>query len=271
MKRGLCPLFFHLFACHARIIQKLAGQFDAVSYAVKRFQDTVQRIHYARKPVVVAVHQRVLGGAAELVMSCTHPVAASESYVGLVELGVGLIPAGTGTMRMAKIAASRAPNSFPSEIQSALAPLFEQIAMAKVSTSARNAQEMEYLAHHAPIVMRSERRIYVAHQEVIRLSSQGYFPPVDGSKFMVGGRDAGAALKMMAYQFLQGQFISEYDYDLACAVAYVISGGNLDGPTLVTEQHVLDLERETFMRLVGEAKTQDRIRHLLQHNKPLRN
>ncbi|TDI72640.1 MAG: 3-hydroxyacyl-CoA dehydrogenase/enoyl-CoA hydratase family protein [Bacteroidetes bacterium] len=248
-----------------------AGQFDAVSDAVKTFQDTVQSVRYARKPVVVAVHQRVLGGATELVMSCPNPVAASESYLGLVELGVGLIPAGSGTMRLAKYAADRAPNLFPSEIQAVLAPLFEQVAMAKVSSSARNAQEMLYLSNHAPISMRADRRIYVAHQEVLRLSSHGYYPPVAGGDFMVGGKDTGAALNMMAYQYLQGGFMSEYDYELACAVSYVISGGSLNGPQKVTEQYILDLERETFMRLVGQKKTQDRITHLLQYNKPLRN
>ncbi len=248
-----------------------AGQFEAVSYAVARFQDTIQRVRYARKPVVVTVHQRVLGGACELVMASTHPVAAAESYIGLVESGVGLIPAGTGTMRLAAMASDLAPSGFPSEVQSALAPYFEQVAMARVATSARHAQQMGYLSRAAPIVMRAERRIHVAHREVIRLSAQGYVPPPQDRKIRVGGKDIAAALNMMAYQFLQGGYISEYDFELARTIAYVMTGGNLNGQTPVSEQYILDLEREAFMRLVGETRTQDRIRHLLEHNKPLRN
>lgn len=248
-----------------------AGQFEAVSSAVKRFQDTIQRVRYARKPVVVAVHQRVLGGASELVMACTQSVASAESYIGLVELGVGLIPAGTGTMRLAAMASESAPNGHPSEIQASLGKYFEQVAMAKVSTSARNAQQMGYLSMSAPVVMRANRRLFVAHREIVRLSEQGYVPPSKDTTIQAGGRDAAAALNIMAYQFQQGRFISEYDLELAVAVSYVMTGGDVTGQTSVSEQYLLDLERETFMRLVGEPRTQDRIRHLLEHNKPLRN
>jgi 3-hydroxyacyl-CoA dehydrogenase len=249
----------------------VAGKFDLLEKSVDRFQQMIQRVHYAEKPVVVAVHQRALGGATEITMACTHPVAAAESYIGLVELGVGLIPAGTGTMRLAALASGAAPNGFASEIQASLARYFKQIAMAQVATSAREAQDMGYLSGSASVVMRAERRFSVAKSEVIRLSEQGYMPPSIQEKFSVLGRQGAAALEIMAYQFHQGRYMSDYDLRLATDVAYVMTGGGLSGLSMVDPQYVLDLEREVFLRLLGEKKTQDRIRYLLENNKPLRN
>ncbi|QXD14584.1 enoyl-CoA hydratase/isomerase family protein [Rhodocaloribacter litoris] len=249
----------------------MSGQMDTVEQAVRGFQQAVQRVRYAAKPVVVAPHQMTLGGACELVMACPNPVVAAETYIGLVELGAGLIPAGTGTMRLAAQAAALAPNGFPNEIQAYLQKYFEQVAMAKVATSARQGQEMGYVASHAPVVMNAERRFFVARQEVIRLSEQGYLPPPPLTHITVLGRPAAAALEVGAYQFLQGRFISAYDFHLAKKLIYVLTGGDLTGPAEVHEDYLLDLEREAFMSLLGEPKTQERIMHLLQHNKPLRN
>lgn len=248
----------------------MMGEMETVERFVAGFQQTIQRIRYAEKPVVVAVHQRVLGGGCEMVMASAQPVAAAESYIGLVELGVGLIPAGTGTMRLAQLAGQRTASGHPSEVQAFLQGYFEQVAMAKVATSATEAVEMSYLAPHTRIVMNAARRFHVARQEVVRMSEIGYLPPSRG-KVQVLGRPAGAALEVAAYQFLQGRFISQYDYHLAERFGYVLTGGDLSGPQEVTEDYMLDLEREVFMSLLGEEKTMQRIQHILTENKPLRN
>ncbi len=248
-----------------------AGQFGVIEQFVEGFQATVQRIRYAAKPVVVAVHGRALGGGCEMVMASPQPVAAAESYIGLVELGVGLIPAGTGTMRLAALAASRAPNGHPSEIQPWIQQFFENVAMARVATSAREAQVMGFLAPHARVVMNAERRLFVAREEVIRLAREGYRPPPLLSHIMVLGRPTRAALEVGVRQYRDGGFISEYDMQLALELAYVLTGGDLSAPQEVPESYLIELERETFMRLLGEKKTQERITNLLLTGKPLRN
>ncbi|TDI70050.1 MAG: 3-hydroxyacyl-CoA dehydrogenase/enoyl-CoA hydratase family protein [Bacteroidetes bacterium] len=249
----------------------LEGKFSVIEEAVWGFQRAIQRVRYSVKPIAVAVHQRVLGGACEMVLAAPTSVAAAESYIGLVELGVGLIPAGTGSTRLAALAASNAPNGFDNEIQASLARYFEQVAMARVSTSAREAQEMGYFPAHGAIVMRSERRFEVAKQEIVHLSEKGYLPPPSGELITVLGSPGRAALEAMAYQFHQGKFISDYDFRLARDLAKVLTGGDLPGSTDVDDNFLLDLEREVFMSLLGEKKTQERIQHILEHNKPLRN
>ena len=248
----------------------MGGQFEVVETFLADFQKTVQRIRYATKPVVVTVHQRALGGGCELAMACPNPVAAAETYIGLVELGVGLIPAGTGTTRLAALAAERAVD-FESHLFPIVQHYFENVAMAKVATSARQAQEMGYLSASARIVMNAERRFYVAKQEVIRLANEGYLPPPVNNAIKVLGRPGRAAFEIGVYQFEQGQFISEYDKYLADRLAYVITGGDLSGAQEVTEDYMLGLEREVFLSLLGQQKTQDRVAYLLENNKPLRN
>ncbi|MEM9665749.1 MAG: 3-hydroxyacyl-CoA dehydrogenase NAD-binding domain-containing protein [Bacteroidota bacterium] len=248
-----------------------AQRFDDLERMVAGFQQTVQRIRYATKPVVVAVHQRVLGGGCEFLMASPAPVAAAESYIGLVELGVGLIPAGTGTMQLAAQAAARAPHGHASEIQPWVQHYFETVAMANVATSARQAQEMGFLPPHARIVMNAERRLHVAKQEVLRLSEQGYVPPPVLSHIQVLGAPTRAALEVGVLQFHEGGYISDYDRYLADRFAYVLTGGALTHPQSVHEDYLIDLEREVFMHLLGQTKTQERITHLLMSGKPLRN
>ena len=245
------------------------GMLDQVGQFVAYFQQAIQRVRYATKPVVVTVHQRALGGGCEIAMACPNPVAAAESYMGLVELGVGVIPAGTGTMRLAALASNQSVG-YDSDLQAFVRKYYENVAMANVATSARQAQEMGFLAPHAPVVMNAERRFHVAKHEVIRLAEQGYMPPT-AERIRVLGRPGQAAMQMGVYQFHQGRFISDYDRHLADRLAYVITGGNLTGPQEVTEDYMLELEREVFLSLLGEQKTQDRIKHLLETNKPLRN
>ena len=247
------------------------GKLDQIEAQVAGFQEAVQRVRYAEKPVVVAAHQRVLGGGCEMVMACPHPVAAAESYIGLVELGVGIIPAGTGTTRLAIRAADMVAEGHANQIQDALRPMFENVAQAEVATSARQAQQMGYLSEDARIVMNEDRRLYVAREEVIRLSNEGYFPPPVRTHVKVLGRPTRAAFEVAAQQYLEGGFISEYDKYLALQLAYVLTGGDLSGPQEVHEDYLIGLEREVFMRLLGEEKTQARIRHMLEKGKPLRN
>lgn len=245
------------------------GDFRLLDRYIATFQQTMQRVHYAAKPVVVAVHQRALGGGCELVMASPFPVAAAESYLGLVEMGVGLIPAGGGTMRLAARAA-RQSTGYDSDLQAFVRAYFESVAMARVATSARQAQEMGYLPGHLPVVMHMDRRFHVAAQEVIRLSELGYMPPA-AAEFRVLGRPGCAALQVGIYQMHQGRYITDYDRYLAGRLAHVFTGGNLTGPQEVTEQYMLDLEREVFLGLLGQPKTQERIRGLLTNNKPVRN
>lgn len=250
----------------------MMGQMDQVGSFLKGFQDTIQKVRYASKPVVVTTHQRVLGGGCEMTMACPHPVAAAETYIGLVELGVGLIPAGCGTMMMAAKAAEAAPNrDRPSEIQPFLRQHFEAIAMAKVATSAHQAQEMRILPPEAVIVMNAERRFHVAKHEVIRLSEQGYLPPPVRSRIPVLGALGRAQFEVALYQFQEGNYVSEYDRFLAQRLAWVMTGGDLTGPAEVHEDYLLELEREVFLSLLGEEKTQARIQSILTTNKPLRN
>ncbi|MCY4223524.1 MAG: 3-hydroxyacyl-CoA dehydrogenase/enoyl-CoA hydratase family protein [Bacteroidetes bacterium] len=246
-----------------------SGEFKRIDQYISRFQSAMQRVHYARKPVVVAVHQRVLGGGCELMMSSTHPAAASETYAGLVELGVGLIPAGTGSMRLAA-KAGKDNQGYDSNQLSDVMRSFQTVATATVSTSAKEARDLGFLPSHACIAMNQAARFYVAKQEVIRLSEQGYCPPVS-QNIRVLGQPGAAALNTAAYQMHQGRFISDYDLHLVKRLAYVFTGGDLSGPEDVTESYLLDLEREVFLSLLGEPKTQERIAGILQHNRPVRN
>lgn len=247
------------------------GQFDQIETYIAQFQETIQKVRYATKPVVVAAHQRVLGGGCEMTMACPHPVVDSETYIGLVELGVGLIPAGTGTMRMAARAAERAPTDKPSHIQPFLRNYFENIAMAEVAESAHQAMEMDYVADHAPVVMHSDRRLQVAKQEVIRLSDEGYAPPPRKTNVKVLGRPTAATFEVALNQYRNGNYITDYDVHLGKKLAHVLTGGELSAPQEVHEDYLIELEREVFMSLLGEQKTMERIQHMLEHKKPLRN
>ncbi len=232
----------------------------------------ILKVRYAEKPVVVTTHQRVLGGGCEMAMASPHPVAAAETYIGLVELGVGLIPAGCGTMMMTAKAAEAAANADrPSEIQPFLRQHFESIALAKVATSATMAKEMRILPPETLVVMNAERRFHVAKGEVIRLSDQGYLPPPVRTHIPVLGAQGRAQFEIALFQFEEGKYISEYDHYLASRLAWVMTGGDLTAPAEVHEDYLLELEREVFLSLLGEEKTQARIQSILTTNKPLRN
>ena len=248
------------------------GEVSDLEPFIEAFQDAVFKVRYAQKPVVVATHQRVLGGGCEMTMACPHPVLASETYMGLVELGVGLIPAGGGTTMMTARAAELATDAaFPSEVQPWLRKHFEQIAMAKVAESAHQAREMNFVTDRAVIVMNEARRFHVAKQEVVRLSEEGYLPPPVRTHIPVLGAPGRAQFEVALHQFVEGNYISEYDRELAGRLAWVMTGGHLTQPAEVHEDYLLELEREVFLSLLGEEKTQARIQSILTTNKPLRN
>lgn len=263
------------FSVGANLVELAAaaesGDFNAIDGYLAEFQDTILRVRYCSKPVVVATHQRVLGGGCEMAMACPHPVASAESYVGLVELGVGLIPAGTGSMHLAALAAERSPTRHHSHIQPFLQRYFEQVARADVSTSAVEAIRMGYLAESTEVVMHDERHLFVARDRVIHLSNTGYRPPSRRWQIRVLGQQTHAALVVGLEQYRHGGFISAYDAFLAQQLGYVMTGGDLSSPQDVDESYLLDLEREVFLRLAGEERTRQRVVHMLKHKKPLRN
>jgi 3-hydroxyacyl-CoA dehydrogenase len=243
----------------------------AIADLIVKFQTLLQRIHYFPKPIVAAIQGRVLGGGCELVMACPQVVAAAETYIGLVELSVGLIPGAGGIMRSVTWAADRAATEAPHHIQPFLRRVFETIGMAKVSNSAAEAQELGFLPPTARILMNGDRRLEVAKEEVLCSDRAGYTPPPERNAIMVLGRPGRAALEYAALTLYQGGFISEYDRYLASRLAYVMTGGELSAPALVDENYLLQLERESFLPLLSQPKTQERIAHMLKHKKPLRN
>jgi 3-hydroxyacyl-CoA dehydrogenase len=238
---------------------------------IVKFQALLQRIKYFPKPIVAAIVGRVLGGGCELVLACPHVVAAAETYIGLVELSVGLIPGAGGIMRMVTWAADQAASESPQDIQPFLRKVFETIGMAKVSSSAHQGQELGFLPATTKIVMNSDRILSVAKEEVLCLDNIGYMPPPERNAIMVLGRPARAMLDHAAYVMQQGGFISEYDHYLASRLAYVMTGGELTAPALVNEEYLSKLERESFLPLLHQPKTQERFAHTLKTKKPLRN
>ncbi|MFQ5633502.1 MAG: enoyl-CoA hydratase/isomerase family protein, partial [bacterium] len=249
----------------------LEGKFDLLEKITRRFQEMIMRIRYARKPVVAAVQGMALGGGCEITMASAQVAAATETYIGLVELGVGFIPAGCGTTYLTAQAAHRAASEFSSDIQTTLNQAFQTIATAKVATSAHEATELDLLRKDTRIVMNPDRRLHVAREEVIRLAHQGYLPPPVRNAIPVLGQPGRAVLEVAAHQMQQAGYASEYDRYLAGRLAYIMTGGAISAPTTVHEDYLFELEREVFLSLLGEKKTQERIQSILTTNKPLRN
>jgi 3-hydroxyacyl-CoA dehydrogenase len=247
------------------------GNINAIDDLIVQFQGLLHRIRYASKPIVAAVQGRALGGGCEFVMACPHVVAAAETYIGLVELSVGLIPGAGGITRMVIQATDRAASEHPSHVQPFIRAIFETIATARVSTSAAEAQMLGFLPSTTRILMAGDRRLAVAKAEVLQLDRMGYRPPPERNAILVLGRPGRAVLEHAAYTVQQGGYASEYDRFLANELAYVMTGGDLSAPTWVPEQYLLELERERFAPLLQQPKTLERIAHLLKTKKPLRN
>ncbi|HPB52307.1 MAG TPA: 3-hydroxyacyl-CoA dehydrogenase NAD-binding domain-containing protein [Saprospiraceae bacterium] len=243
-------------------------EFDQLNMAVDLFQKTTMRCRYSKIPVVAATQGYVFGGGCEMVMHCDATAVAAESYIGLVEVGVGLLPGGGGTKEFAV----RASDSFfEGDVQiPRLIERFKTIAMASVATSAVEAYDLGYLNEKDFIVMYQPEAIYRAKQKVIQLSGD-YVPPIERDDILVLGRTGLGALYAAAHSLKLGNYASDHDILIAKKIAYVLCGGDLSSPQNVSEQYLLDIEREAFLSLCGEQKTLERISHMLEKGKPLRN
>ena len=256
-----------------------AKEWGNLELALKSLQQACMRIKYSEKPVVAAPFRMTLGGGCEVCLASSIVRAHAECYMGLVEVGVGVIPAAGGTKEMLLRAIDCIPASVPSAVPGGgrpdlipyVAKTFETIAMAKVSTSAQDAKGLGYLRPHDGITMSYDHLLHDAKQLVIAQEKTGYRPPRPRNQIRVTGRSGMALIEFLVYLLRDGLYISDYDAIIAKKVAYVLTGGDVEQNTLVTEQYILDLEREAFMSLCGEEKTQARIKHMLETGRPLRN
>ncbi len=245
-------------------------EYEELNAAIKYFQDTSMRLRYSSIPVVVAPHGMTLGGGCEFTLHADKVVAAAESYIGLVEFGVGVIPGGGGSKEMAM----RASDLFrKDDVElNTLQEYFLTIAMAKVSTSAYEAYDTGILKKGKDIVIVNQNRQIAAAKEVARfMADQGYTKPIQRTDIKVLGKQALGMFLVGTDQMLAGNYISEHDKKIANKLAYVMAGGDLSEASFVSEQYLLDLEREAFLSLTGERKTLERLQHMIQKGKPLRN
>jgi len=250
-------------------MQAVEQEFDELNMMIQQFQQAMMRMRYSSIPVVGTPHGLTLGGGCELNLHCDRVVASAESYIGLVEFGVGLIPGGGGTKEMTLRTAAKYEEGEPEF--NLLRNTYMTISTAKVSTSAAEAFDLGYLRRGDEIVVNSNRVIAQAKAAAIELADAGYSQPSQKTNIKVHGRGALGMFMSGVYAMKMGNYISEHDEKIANKLAYVMCGGDLSSPTEVSEQYLLDLEREAFLSLCGERKTLERIQSILTTGKPLRN
>lgn len=246
------------------------GMWDMLDAAAKKLQDLNMRMRYFPKPVVVAPAGLALGGGCEVTMHAPRVVAASELYIGLVEMGVGIIPAGGGTKEMLRRVVNPAMRTQNADALPFLQRVLEQVGQAKVATSAEEARQFGFLGSSDRIVMNRDMLLAEAKREVLHMLAAGYAPPAP-ELIYAAGRDALAAVRVAVHMFRLAGQISEFDEVVANKFGQAMTGGELSRPTWVSEQYILDLEREAFLSLCGQEKTQARMWSILQTGKPLRN
>ncbi len=270
------------FSVGANLMLVLVGaqeqEWDELHMAVKQFQNVNLAIKYAPKPVVAAPQGMALGGGCEINLHAAKIQAAAEAYIGLVEAGVGLIPGGGGTKEMLIRANENAASGDDLDLFHTLRPVFENIATAKVGTSAEECRELGYLRRGDAYSMNRDRLVADAKQVALALARGGWKPAASSwqegaqsTQIKVLGESFLAAAKMAIHLMVRGGYASDYDAHVARQLANILAGGSLSAPQFVSEQYVLDLEREAFVSLCGEKKTQERIAHTLKTGKPLRN
>ncbi|MCC7522015.1 MAG: enoyl-CoA hydratase/isomerase family protein [Flavobacteriaceae bacterium] len=244
-------------------------EYDELNMAIKYFQDTVMKLRYSSIPVIVAPHGMTLGGGCEMSLHADKVVAAAETYTGLVEFGVGLIPAGAGTKEVTRrVAELWAKDDVK---MNRLRDAFINIAMAKVGTSAYEAFDLGYYQQGKDIVVvNKERQIAVAKQHALQMVADGYTQPAPKPCYVLG-RQALGMFYVGTDSLKAGMYASEHDQKIANKLGYIMAGGDLSEPQFVSEQYLLDLEREAFLSLLTERKTLERIEHTLKTGKPLRN
>ncbi|MGB7462806.1 MAG: 3-hydroxyacyl-CoA dehydrogenase NAD-binding domain-containing protein [Candidatus Acidiferrum sp.] len=270
------------FSVGANLMLLLVGaqeqEWDELHMAVKQFQNVNLAIKYAAKPVVAAPQGMALGGGCEIGLHAAKIHAAAEAYIGLVETGVGLIPGGGGTKEMLIRANENATSGDDLDLFHTLRPIFENIATAKVGTSAEECRELGYLRRNDAYSMNRDRLVADAKQTALALACGGWKPAASSwqegaqtTQIKVLGESFLAAAKMAIHLMVRGGYASDYDAHVARKLANILAGGALSAPQFVSEQYVLDLEREAFVSLCGEKQTQQRIAHTLKTGKPLRN
>jgi 3-hydroxyacyl-CoA dehydrogenase len=248
-----------------------AGQFGEIERVVKYFQDTNQRLKYSSVPVVSTPHGLTLGGGAEVCMGSNQMIAAADLYMGMVEVGVGLIPGGGGCMNLLKQHQNFIPKQVVMDnLQPLVVPVFEMIAMAKTSNSAQEAREMGLLRPCDRIIFNRDHQLAAAKRAVLGMHLAGFKPP-ERAKIQVMGDSLRGAVDVVLYNMRQGNYASDYDVFIAKKLAWVLCGGDAREGTFVDEEELLVLEREVFVALCHEEKTQKRLEHMLMTGKPLRN
>ena len=269
------------FSVGANLMQLLLSvqeeEWDDVDFAVRAFQRMTAAIKFCPRPVVVAPFGFCFGGGCEIALHGARRQPHAELYIGLVETGVGLLPGGGGCKEMTLHAVDRAASVRESgrsesvELLETLRRNFETVAMAKVSTSAVEARRLGFLSPSDGITMNRERLLTDAKELARDMAHAGYAPPAPRTDIPAPGQNLLATLKLGVYMMRQGEYISDHDVKVANWVAHVLCGGNVTPGTLVSEQYLLDLEREAFLSLCGQKKTQERIAFTLKTGKPLRN
>lgn len=252
------------------LMEAQAEEWDELDLMVRHFQQSLMRLKYCDKPVVAAPQGMALGGGYEVLAHSDRILAAAETYMGLVELGVGVIPAGGGTKEMVLRSVETVMDNEQVDLTQLIVASFMTVAQAKVGTSAKEAMKLGYMRPQDGFVTNQDRLIHEAKQAVLAMASTGYKPPVE-RKIRVIGEAGLATIKAGVYNMKEGRQISEYDAFLAEKLAYIMCGGKVSANTWVTEQYLLDLEREAFVQLCMQPKTQQRMAHLLKTGKPLRN
>jgi 3-hydroxyacyl-CoA dehydrogenase len=248
--------------------QLMAGRLAEVEKIVEKFQTTTQALRYCAIPTVAAADGLALGGGCELIMHCDRAVATLETYMGLVEAGVGLLPAGGGCKEAALRAAQEARGS---DLFPFVRRYFELIAKAEVARSGEHAKALGYLRDADTIVMNRFELLTVAKAQLRALAESGYRPPLRSRNIPVAGRSAIATFQAFMVNMREGGYISQHDYLIGTKVAKVICGGDVEAGSLVDEDWLLDLERTHFMELIATEKSQARIDHMLKTGRPLRN
>jgi 3-hydroxyacyl-CoA dehydrogenase len=253
------------------LLEAQEGNWDEIDLMVKAFQKANMSIKYAPKPVCVAPFGLTLGGGCEITLHGSRVCAFAETYMGLVEVGVGVIPAGGGTKEMLVRALDAASYTKEANVFPFVKKAFETMGMAKVATSSYEAKFLGYLKENDLIVMNKDYLISNAKKVVQNLTKEGYKKQKEKNDIIALGKSAQATFKMGLFNMKEANFISSYDMLIGEKLAYILCGGNVNTGTLVSEQYILDLEREMFLALCGEQKTRERMSHMLKTGKPLRN
>jgi 3-hydroxyacyl-CoA dehydrogenase len=252
------------------LLEAQEGNWDEIDLMIRTFQGATQALRYADVPVIVATAGLTLGGGCEIALHADRVQAAAESYIGLVEVGVGLIPGGGGTKEMLVRAVHGLPANHP-DLLPFIQEAFETIGFAKVSTSAADARRLRFLGAADRVTMNRERLMADAKAYALERAQEGYQRPPRRTAIPVGGQTVLAAIKLGIHLAWRAGRISDHDATVGRALANVLAGGALPTQTTVSEEYILDLEREAFLKLCGERKTLDRIQHTLKTGKPLRN